>query len=149
MRAPELMDPPSDESEHRLVDLRSQETQYGGSNAWSVYASSIQSMLARLVKATESRLGNPISAAEIVLPFDTIIAPIPARWINLLGDASTSLGLHAPLFGQLAAGELAIHAYGLGERCLRGFGDGKAQLIQVICRLPSAPSPVSTLRIQP
>ncbi|KAL8897839.1 MAG: hypothetical protein Q9207_007000 [Kuettlingeria erythrocarpa] len=132
MRAPELMHPPSNETEHRLLDLRYQETQPGGNNAWSFYAASLERMLVRLVNATESRLGQPIFAAGIVLPFSTIIAPIPARWINLLDDVSTSLGLKAPLSGQQAAGNLALHAYGLDERCPRGFADGKAQLILTI-----------------
>lgn len=129
------MEPPSEETRQSLMDLRSHEAQYSGwgTNVSSFHYASIKSMLARLVEATESRLGSSIHAAEIVLPFDLILAPIPARWIDLLGHVSASLGLHVLPggHGHRPAGHLALRAYGLGEPCPPGTDNGKYQLILV------------------
>lgn len=122
MRASEFMDPPSDEV------LRSQATQYGGNGTWSFYAVPIEKMLARLVEATELRLGSSIAAVDIVLPFYTTLAPIPARWHNLLRYVSASLGLQVPPFG-LDATKLAI--YGLGDPCTPAYSDSESPLILV------------------
>ncbi|KAL8903641.1 MAG: hypothetical protein Q9207_003790 [Kuettlingeria erythrocarpa] len=123
LRVAEFLDPLADD------DLRSQATQYGGNGTWAFYAVAVERMLAQLEEATELRLGTSIAAAYIVFPFDTTLAPIPARWHDLLRYVSASLGLQVPL-SAVEAKDLAITK--LGDPCNPAYGDRKSPLILTI-----------------
>ncbi|KAI4124203.1 MAG: hypothetical protein LQ338_004932 [Usnochroma carphineum] len=122
MRAPELLDTSLSSSDTQLFDQTS-----------LMHAESLSRMMEALVKATESCLGtsSSISGAQIVVPFETTLSPVPARLFYILRSVAAALKLHVPRTVYQHAGALAARAYGLGGQCTYGAGSSQ-QLILTI-----------------